>query len=93
MSSSPKLKKFLGRASALSSKPRSRRWCGSPVASASSRLCSITTSIGSQLGSLGKGGSNLGEPSHKLAAQRLVVDLAFDRPGVQNLADRAPLRS
>jgi hypothetical protein len=41
-------------------------------------LCSITTSMGSQLGSFGKSGPNLGKSRHKLPAQCLVIDLPFD---------------
>src|SRR5712691_7079382 len=49
--------------------------------------------MGSQPGSFGKGRSDLREPRHKLAAQRFMVDITFDRAGAQDSAGTtAPLR-
>src|SRR6266702_3194320 len=45
----------------------------------------MTASIGSHCGSFGKGGPDLREPCHKLAAQRRVVDLALNGPRAQDL--------
>jgi len=69
-----------------SSNPRSRRRCGSPVIATTARLIWTTASIDSHLGSFGKDGQDLWKPLYDLADQRLVVDLAFDRPGTQNPA-------
>jgi hypothetical protein len=53
----------------------------------------MTTSIGSHLGSFGKGRQNLGKTRDYLAGQRLVVDIALQRPRPQDLASTtAPLR-
>jgi hypothetical protein len=54
------------------------------------RLISMTTSIGSQLGSFGKGRQDLGETRDDLAGQLFVIDITFDRPRPQNLGGTAP---
>jgi hypothetical protein len=54
------------------------------------RLISLTTSIGSQLGSFGKGRQDLGETRDDLAGQLFVIDITFDRPCPQNLDGIAP---
>src|SRR5690349_1585047 len=78
---------------ALSSNPGSRRKCRSAVMATTVRLISMTTSIGSHLGSLGKCGQDPGKPRDYLAGQRLVVDIALQRPCPQDLARTTqPLR-
>ena len=46
----------------------------------------MTASIGSQLGSFGKGRSDVWESRDKLSAQRFVVDLAVYRASMQDLS-------
>ena len=84
MSSSPKPKKLRARANALSSNPRSRMRCGSPVIAMTARLISTTASTDSHLGSFSKGRQYLWKPLDDLAGQRLVIAFAFDRTGTQN---------
>jgi hypothetical protein len=87
-----KPEKLRPRAKALSSNPRSRRRCGSPVIATTARSISTTASIDSHLGSFGKGGQYLWKPLDDLLGQHLVVDFAFNRAGTQNHIGRPPLR-
>jgi hypothetical protein len=50
----------------------------------------MTTSIGSHLGSFGKGRQDLGKTRDDLAGQRLVIDIASDRMRTENPADGVP---
>jgi hypothetical protein len=61
------------------------------LASTSSRLCSITASIGSQIGTPGKGRSDLRILCYMFAANFDTIDLAFDRPCAQFLTGAIPL--
>jgi len=50
----------------------------------------MTTSVGSHLGSLGKGSQDLGETRDNPAGQRLVIDLAEYRSGAGYVAGGCP---
>jgi len=48
------------------------------------QFISMTASMGSHRGSLGKGGQDLREAPYDLASQLFIIDLAFNRPRAQN---------